>query len=149
MEVTGIAKPSAKSCRKFRGNTYYHQQNLQLDAYSKELQGVAQLLQEQVAEQQLRARTLQELVEQQEAICATLRAARGPAAAAAAPQSSAGSYTHGLLLSAAPQLWQKVYGMTPKVRLLLYVSGYCFYVTRKDTTLMRCLFSGLFHCGLV
>jgi hypothetical protein len=115
MEATRGPAPLTKSWKQFRGNKYYQQQELELGAHSKELQTVAQLLQEQVAEQQLRARTLQELVLQQEAICAAVEAAGRPAAAAAARPNVAGSYTQGLLLSAPPQLWRKVSQMTPKV----------------------------------
>jgi hypothetical protein len=151
MEVPGIAAPSAKTWRQFRGNTYYHQQTLQLDAYSKELQNVAQLLQEQVAEQQLRARTLQELVVQQEAIFATVRAAHGPAAVAATPQSSAGSYTHGLLLvsSTTAVAESQRHDSKGAVAVLSLLLSACMLYVRKRTMLLRCLSGGWFHCGLV
>jgi hypothetical protein len=117
MEATRGPTPLAKSWKQFRGNKYYQQQELQLDAHSKELQTVAKLLQEQVAEQQLRASTLQELVLQQEAICAAMAAFGSPSATAPAFSNPDGSYTQRLLMSAPPQLWHKVSNMTPKVRL--------------------------------
>lgn len=115
MEATLGPAPLAKSWKQYRGNKYYQQQEFELHAHSKELQVVAQLLEQQIAEQHLRARTLQELVLQQEAICAAMEAIKAPAAAPAARTNVAGSYTQGLLLSAPPQLWHKVSSMTPKV----------------------------------
>lgn len=105
---------SKKIFKQCSGNNYYKQQAMELDTYSRKLQAVAQMLKQEVAEQQLKARTLQELVLQQDAVRAAVEATQSQSAAAVRP-GVVGNYNNSLLLSASPHLWHQVSQMTPEV----------------------------------